>query len=73
MDPQVRAESPGVPPVAENVEVVTGPANQELSRQSEAVAILSKRAAPGWERQRTKNPRLTEGLQPGLFCSSLSL
>ena len=74
MDHQVRAESPGVPPVAENVEVVTGPADQELSRQSEAVAILSfKRAASSWERQRTKNPRLTEGLQPSLFCSSLSL
>ena len=74
MEHQVRDESPGVPPVAENVEVVTGPPEQELSsRQTAAAGILSfKRAATSWERQGAKNPRLTEGLSVSLSYSSLS-
>ena len=62
MEQQVRAESPGVPPVAENVEVVTVPSEQELSKQTEGMSTSFKRAASSWERQRAKNPRLTEGL-----------
>ena len=51
-----RSESPGVPPVAESVEVVTGPSAEAMM---EAIPSL-KRSAAGWERQRAKNPRLTE-------------
>ena len=66
-----RSESPGVPPVAESVEIETGPPEQEhetMMRQMEATPPF-KRAAMGsnWERQGAKTPRLTEGKSASLF------
>lgn len=60
--PRERSESPGVPPVAESVEIMTAPTDT-VTRQTEAAF---KRTASNWERQRAKNPRLTEGWQ--LLC-----
>lgn len=74
-----RSESPSVPPVAESVEIITDPSEQEMIRQTEATASFNKRAsAANWERQAAKNPRLIEGRvvylpMPLCLSSSLSL
>ena len=69
-----RSESPGVPPVAESVEIVTGPLEQEhnmaMMRQMEATPPFKRAAmSSNWERQGAKNPRLTEGKSASLSLS----